>query len=139
MTTQAAQEESASSVESSLFSNTAATTNHEKEEDEEQMMSFAEQFKDKVKIIHEHFDKNQDGYLNFEELSNLQLCTSGQSLDGTVYAYICQAFGCHPDKGLSLDGLKLTYASEGTDLGACARTVFSSYHMLLRHLQSYNS
>ena len=78
---------------------------------------FAEEFKDKVVAIHEHFDKDGDGYLNYEELRSLQLCTSGNDLDSSVYAMICSALGCQPHKGISIDALRLTYASEGTDVG----------------------
>ena len=103
-------EESNQNIGSAIF--TSDTT-----EDGGQMVHFAEQFKDKVRAIHEHFDKNKDGFLNFEELSNLQLATSGQVLESTMYAYLCQGLNCQPDKGLGLDGLKLTYASEGANIG----------------------
>jgi hypothetical protein len=103
-------EESAQNVGSSLFS---SNTN----DDSDEMVNFAEQFRDKVKAIHEHFDENQDGFLNFDELSSLQLRTSGEILDRNMYGYLCQQLGCKPDKGLSLDGLRLTYASEGADVG----------------------
>ena len=112
------EEESAQNVGPSLF--TTAKTDDVNDGDgnttksNEEMISFAEQFVDKIRAIHEHFDKNKDGYLNYDELSSLQLCTSGQTLDSTMYGYLCQGLGCQPDKGLSLDGLKLTYASEGT-------------------------
>ena len=113
MTKESVKEESGKSIGSSLFS----TQNHGNNEGKEDMQNFAEQFKDKVRAIHEHFDKNQDGFLNFEELGNLQMCTSGVELDGAVYGHLCRGFGCTTEKGLSLDGLKLTYASEGTNLG----------------------
>ncbi len=123
MSNQQIKEESGTTIGSSLFSETTTTTTNtntsaeKNHDDENEMENFAEQFKDKVKLIHEHFDKNQDGYLNYHELSNLQECTSGQKLDSVVYGHICSAFSCRPEKGLSLDGLKLTYASEGSDLG----------------------
>ena len=73
--------------------------------------SFAGEFTDKVKKIHEYFDKDKDGYLNFQELSALQLVTSGQEMDGTQYGMVCQALQVAPSKGLPLDALKLTYAA----------------------------
>ena len=94
---------SAQNVGAALFSDNCSET-------------FAEQFKDKVRAIHEHFDKDKDGHLNFSELSSLQLCTSGNPMDENVYLMICRGLGCHPWKGLGLDHLKLTYAAEGTDL-----------------------
>ena len=103
-------EETGETIGTSLFSNGD-------NDDGDEMISFADQFVDKVRAIHEHFDKNCDGFLNFEELSSLQLCTSGQILDSSLYGYLCQGLGCQPDKGLSLDGLKLTYASEGANVG----------------------
>ena len=107
---EATKEESGQNIGSSLFSK-------DDNDDSGEMVNFAEQFMDKVRAIHEHFDKDKDGFLNFQELSSLQLYTSGQALDGTMYGYICQAFGSQPSKGLSLNELKLTYAAEGTNAG----------------------
>ena len=75
--------------------------------------SYAAAFMDKVRAIHEHFDKDKDGYLNFQELSSLQLITSGSEMDGGQYGMVCQAFGCAPSQGLTLTELKLTYAADG--------------------------
>jgi hypothetical protein len=77
---------------------------------------FAEAFRDKVNAIHEHFDRDQDGCLNFHELKALQFQTSGNELESDQYVMVCKALGCHPDKGLSLPTLRLTYAADGTDL-----------------------
>jgi len=90
-------EESAANVGSAIFDDSSE--------------SFASGFFCKVRAIHEHFDMNKDGYLSFEELSSLQLTTSGAEMSGTQYGMVCQAFGCRPSQGLSLDALKLTYAS----------------------------
>ena len=73
--------------------------------------SYSAGFMDKVRAIHEHFDKDKDGFLNFEELSSLQLVTSGAEMDGTQFGMVCQAIGCRPSQGLGLDALKLTYAA----------------------------
>uniref|UniRef100_A0A7S2RK57 EF-hand domain-containing protein n=1 Tax=Eucampia antarctica TaxID=49252 RepID=A0A7S2RK57_9STRA len=85
---------------------------------------FANEFKDKVVAIHGHFDKDEDGFLNYEELRSLQLCTSGNDMDSSLYVMICSAFGCHPNKGVSIDALRLTYAAEGTDVDEDYRKVF---------------
>jgi hypothetical protein len=77
---------------------------------------FAEGFRDKVNAIHEHFDRDKDGCLNFQELAALQYLTSGNELDADQYAMACKAIGCHPNKGLSVPALRLTYAADGTDL-----------------------
>lgn len=87
--------------------------------------SFAEEFRDKVGAIHEHFDCDKDGYLNFAELKNLQSKTSGASLDEDQYVMVCKALGCHPSKGVSLPALRLTYAAEGTNLEEDYGKVFS--------------
>mmetsp|Transcript_28509 Transcript_28509/g.42137 ORF Transcript_28509/g.42137 Transcript_28509/m.42137 type:complete len:152 (-) Transcript_28509:230-685(-) len=79
-------------------------------------ISFAEEFKDKVRAIHEHFDKDGDGFLCFEELTSLQEMTSGADMDGTQFGMVCQALGCRPSQGLGLDALRLTYASEGSSV-----------------------
>lgn len=89
-------EESSSSVGAAIF---------------ETSESFAAGFMDKVKAIHEHFDKDKDGYLSFQELSSLQLITSGAEMDGKQFGMVCQALGCRPSQGLSFDALKLTYAA----------------------------
>ena len=86
--------------------------------------TFAEQFKDKVRAIHEHFDQDKDGHLNYKELSSLQLCTSGNPMEEEVYLMVCRGLGCHPSKGLALDHLKLTYATEGTNLEEDYEKVF---------------
>lgn len=78
--------------------------------------SFANEFQDKVRAIHEFFDKDADGYLNFQELSNLQLYTSGSEMDKNVYHHLCQIFGTTPKQGLSIDHLRLTYSSDGANI-----------------------
>jgi hypothetical protein len=77
---------------------------------------FAESFRDKVNAIHEHFDQDKDGCLNFHELNALQIKTSGDELEAALYAMVCKGLGCHPDKGLPLQSLRLIYAADGTDL-----------------------
>lgn len=77
---------------------------------------FAEEFKDKVGAIHEFFDRDQDGYLNKKELADLQYKTSGTELDSDQYVMVCKALGCHPNEGIPIDALRLTYAADGTDL-----------------------
>eukprot|EP00551_Chaetoceros_affinis_P014176 CAMPEP_0203688894 /NCGR_PEP_ID=MMETSP0091-20130426/1412_1 /ASSEMBLY_ACC=CAM_ASM_001089 /TAXON_ID=426623 /ORGANISM="Chaetoceros affinis, Strain CCMP159" /LENGTH=154 /DNA_ID=CAMNT_0050558453 /DNA_START=172 /DNA_END=636 /DNA_ORIENTATION=+ len=114
------EEESGENIGNSLFTTDTSSSNTSADD----MTSFAEQFIDKTRAIHEHFDKNKDGFLNFDELSSLQLCTSGEILDGNMYQALCQGLGCQPNKGLSLDGLKLTYASEGTNLDEDYEKIF---------------
>jgi len=93
-------------------------------DDDAVFQSFADQFLDKVRAIHEYFDKDKDGYLNFVELSNLQLCTSGNRMDGNTYAMVCKTLGCPPNQGVNLEQLKFTYAAEGTDIEDDFRKVF---------------
>jgi len=104
---------SASKIGNALFdSTTAAAANGDTA-----LPSFAELFLDKIRALHEHFDKDKDGYLNFAELSSLQVCTSGNTMDRNTYAMVCKALACHPNQGVSIEALKLTYAAEGTDIG----------------------
>ena len=88
--------------------------------------SYALEFMDKVRAIHEYFDKDKDGHLNFQELSSLQLITSGARMDSTQYEMVCKAFGCNAAKGLPLDALKLTYAADGTNANDDYNTVFGT-------------
>mmetsp|Transcript_35940 Transcript_35940/g.38926 ORF Transcript_35940/g.38926 Transcript_35940/m.38926 type:complete len:185 (+) Transcript_35940:71-625(+) len=88
-------------------------------DDDNAMLSFADGFRDKVKILFEKFDVDEDGYLNYEELAALQQATSDggdNELSKKMYVMVCQSLNCHPDNGLSLGGLKFTYASEGADI-----------------------
>ena len=84
---------------------------------EDDSNDFAEGFRDRVRILHEHFDADNDGLLSFAELSSLQKATAGVKLSEENYIMACRALDCHPSRGISLDALKLTYASEGADLG----------------------
>ena len=42
--------------------------------------SMAEGFRDKVRALHEHFDRDKDGFLDHSELRGLQLLTSGNDM-----------------------------------------------------------
>jgi hypothetical protein len=77
---------------------------------------FAEEFRDKVGAIHEHFDRDKDGHLNKDELGDLQHKTSGNELTSDQYVMVCKAMGCHPNKGIPVEALRMTYAADGTDL-----------------------
>lgn len=79
--------------------------------------SLAEGFRDKVSSLHSHFDRDGDGHLNHSELRGLQLLTSGSDMDKGQYIMVCKSLGCDPHKGVSVDALKLVYASEGTNIG----------------------
>jgi len=93
--------------------------------DESGTTSFADEFKDKVHSLHEHFDVDSDKYLNFTELRSLQLATSGSDLTKETYVMICRALDCHPQNGISIDALRLTYAAEGTNVENDYRKVFA--------------
>mmetsp|Transcript_38618 Transcript_38618/g.83894 ORF Transcript_38618/g.83894 Transcript_38618/m.83894 type:complete len:194 (-) Transcript_38618:569-1150(-) len=80
--------------------------------------------KDKVSAIHSHFDRDDDGHLNYSELRSLQLATSGADMTPEQYKQVCVALNCHFDKGLCLNALKFTYASEGADVDEDYRKVF---------------
>uniref|UniRef100_A0A7R9ZNJ3 EF-hand domain-containing protein n=1 Tax=Craspedostauros australis TaxID=1486917 RepID=A0A7R9ZNJ3_9STRA len=78
---------------------------------------FAEQFKDKVRALHEHFDKDKDGFLNLKELAALQLATDGSRLTEQNYLMACKALACDPNNGIPLPALKVTYLAEGANIG----------------------
>mmetsp|Transcript_4732 Transcript_4732/g.9046 ORF Transcript_4732/g.9046 Transcript_4732/m.9046 type:complete len:303 (+) Transcript_4732:21-929(+) len=67
----------------------------------------------KIKEIHSYFDKDDDGFLNHEELSSLQHVTSGQTISRRKYKAVCNMFDCKPSQGLTLRALVLTYDSNG--------------------------
>jgi hypothetical protein len=78
--------------------------------------SLAEGFRDKVAALHSFFDRDRDGFLNHSELRGLQLLTSGEEMNVTTYLMACKSIGCDPQRGISLDGLRLVYAAEGSNL-----------------------
>jgi hypothetical protein len=67
----------------------------------------------KIKEIHSYFDKDNDGFLNHEELSSLQNVTSGQAISRRKYKAVCSMFDCKPSQGLTFRALVLTYDSNG--------------------------
>jgi Ca2+-binding EF-hand superfamily protein len=85
-------------------------------DDDDQNEMTAELFRDRVRSLHEHFDKDEDGHLNFEELAALQKATEGVILSEEMYVMVCRTLDCKPNKGISIDALRLTYASEGADI-----------------------
>ena len=85
-------------------------------DDDDDEMAAAWRNADRVRCLHENFDKNEDGHLNFEELAALQKATEGVILSKEMYVMACKALDQKPDPGISLDALKLTYASEGSDI-----------------------
>ena len=99
-----------------------------KEDDSKAMLSFADGFRDKVKILFEKFDIDQDGRLNHDELASLQRVTSPEeeSLTKKMYLMVCQSLACHPDQGISLEALKFTYASDGADIDIDYDKVFNN-------------
>mmetsp|Transcript_23737 Transcript_23737/g.38681 ORF Transcript_23737/g.38681 Transcript_23737/m.38681 type:complete len:162 (+) Transcript_23737:72-557(+) len=84
--------------------------------DNDGMLSFADGFRDKVRELMEYFDKDQDGHLKYDELRALQAATEGVVLSEEMYVMACKTLNCHPSKGISLEALKFTYASEGADI-----------------------
>ena len=65
----------------------------------------------KVMALHYHFDADRDGYLSYNELQSLQHITSGAAMSVHEYTMICHALGCEPRRGITLDALRVTYAS----------------------------
>jgi hypothetical protein len=97
-------------------------------DDDKAMLSFADGFRDKVKILFENFDIDQDDRLNYNELSSLQRATSPEeeSLTKKMYLMVCTSLACHPDQGISLEALKFTYASDGADIDIDYDKVFNN-------------
>ena len=93
-------------------------------QNDEKDSSFVEGFKDRVREVHEQFDKDCDGYLSFSELAALQLTTEGAKLTEESYVMACKALDCHPSRGISLDALRLTYAAQGTSIGKFGSEAF---------------
>ena len=98
-----------------LFEN---VNNDDNDDDNDEMLML-----DKVLAVHEHFDKDQDGFLNYFELRSLQICTSaGKNADilndmtQQQYEGICQALDCNPKQGVDVESLRLTYATGMSDV-----------------------
>jgi hypothetical protein len=77
-----------------------------------------------VQALHEHFDSDKDGFLNFKEIGALQEATSGESMSVDQYVIVCRTLQCHPGQGISLTALRLTYAAEGTNVADDYAKVF---------------
>ena len=88
--------------------------------------SLAEGFRDKVAALHSHFDRDKDGFLNHSELRGLQLLTSGEDMNIPTYLMACKSIGCDPQQGVSLDGLRLVYAAEGSNIEEDYNKVFAA-------------
>ncbi|KAL9183465.1 hypothetical protein ACHAXT_004321 [Thalassiosira profunda] len=73
-------------------------------------------FRTRSNALHAHFDRDGDGHLNHAELRGLQLLTSGSDMDAGQYVMVCRSLACDPSKGISVDALKVVYASEGASV-----------------------
>ena len=102
--------------ESNTSSSKTMTPLFQNDDEDGDDMTMAELFTDRVRKLHEYFDIDQDGYLNFHELAALQKSTEGVILTEEMYVMACKALDCTPNNGISLGALKLTYASEGADI-----------------------
>eukprot|EP01064_Diplonema_japonicum_P007660 TRINITY_DN1529_c0_g3_i1.p1 TRINITY_DN1529_c0_g3~~TRINITY_DN1529_c0_g3_i1.p1 ORF type:complete len:1901 (+),score=486.16 TRINITY_DN1529_c0_g3_i1:555-5705(+) len=69
---------------------------------------------EKLKWIFEYGDVDRDGYLNYSELRQLAVDTSGE-LDEAQYKEILQAFGAS-DNGLTIDHLEKLYLGSDGDV-----------------------
>ncbi|KAL7453159.1 hypothetical protein ACHAXS_000294 [Conticribra weissflogii] len=81
-------------------------------------------FRDKLVHLFERFDHDKDKYLNYPELKSLQYQTSGADMTIEQYKHVCTMLDCHPDRGVSMEALRLTYKAEGTDLDGDYEKVF---------------
>jgi hypothetical protein len=77
-----------------------------------------------VQALHEHFDRDKDGFLKYPEISALQQATSGETMTENQYVIVCRTLQCHPGEGISLTALRLTYAAEGTNVAEDYAIVF---------------
>lgn len=69
----------------------------------------------KVGALHRQFDIDRSKYLNYSQLSALQLATSGECLEGSEYCHLCREHQCDPRKGLSVKALQIIYEESGVD------------------------
>mmetsp|Transcript_14446 Transcript_14446/g.29136 ORF Transcript_14446/g.29136 Transcript_14446/m.29136 type:complete len:209 (-) Transcript_14446:834-1460(-) len=65
----------------------------------------------KILALHQQFDTDEDGCLSHQELQALQNATSGADMSLHEYTMICHALRCEPRRGITLDALRLTYAT----------------------------
>jgi len=64
--------------------------------------------RDLVSRIHDHFDGDEDGFLNEEELAKLK-CNTCPTDDNLGYRYTCGLVEADVDKGISVDQLLELY------------------------------
>ena len=95
--------------------------------------SFAEEMRDKIAALHSHFDRDDDGFLRYEELCQLQLVTSGADMSPNQYRHVCTMLECDPGRGLTLDALRLTYAADGTSADSDYAKVFGAGGVPRKH------
>ena len=74
--------------------------------------------------LFKHFDRDNDGVLNYQELRELQLATSDDDMSRKEFAQVLKTFGVPANSGLSLQHLKLTYSTGLSDLRSDYRKVF---------------
>jgi hypothetical protein len=58
------------------------------------------------------FDKDGDGYLNYEESALFQWITDGNMLPPPIWQLVCAKVGCDRDKGMSLNDFRRTYLDD---------------------------
>jgi hypothetical protein len=147
------EQQAATTTITPLFGGASAESDADDEVDgKATIVSFASGFRDKVRTLFEYFDRDQDGYLNFQELKALQDATSAHvdneedeedddddnddensksssppvsSLTEDMYVMACKTLDCHPSKGLSVEALKFTYAADGADIDKDFNLVFT--------------
>ena len=88
-----------SDIRNVLFTSDTSAT------DSEVFLSFANEFLDKTQALHEYFDKDQDGGLNFSELLRPQLHTSESDMCGNMYVMVCKMLGCNLNQGVNIKAL----------------------------------
>lgn len=77
-----------------------------------------------VEALHQHFDQDKDGFLNFREIGALQEATSGEPMSEEMYVMVCRTLQCTPHQGINLTALRLTYAAEGANASEDYEKVF---------------
>ena len=99
----------------------------------------------KISTIHSYFDRDCDGYLNYDEMCRLDQAMSRQRISDIQFIHLCQALHCDPQHGLDVRGLQLLYSDLTSflfsycDVNSDGYLSYHEMHLLRRIVEGENN